>query len=112
MEVRNLKVYISGPMTGNKNYKEHFGSMSYLLKKSGHKPINPVHIMDSVRGILDYKTILNADLELLEGCDAILFMSGWDNSKGCKKEYDKAERLKLKMFFASGLTLPEGLQNE
>ena len=107
-----MKVYISGPVTGNKDYKEQFGSMSYLLKREGHGAVNPVQIMEPVRGVLDYKTILQADLELLEGCDAILFMSGWDNSKGCKKEYDKAERLGLKMYFADGLTLPEGLQNE
>lgn len=109
-EVRNLKVYISGPVTGNKEYKEQFGSMSYLLKREGHGAVNPVQIMEPVRRVLDYKTILNADLELLEGCDAVLFMPGWEDSKGCKKEYDKALRLGLKMFYTDTISkLPDDL---
>ena len=84
-----MNVYISGPVTGNKDYKEQFGSMSYLLKREGHGAVNPVQIMEPVRGVLDYKTILQADLELLEGCDAILLLPGWQDSHGACKEYDK-----------------------
>lgn len=106
-----MNVYISGPVTGNKDYKEQFGSMSYLLKKYGHKPVNPVQVMDPVRGVLDYKTILNADLELLEGCDGILLMPGFEESNGAKKEFEKAKRLELKIFYAaSDCTLPEELK--
>lgn len=106
-----MKIYISGPVTGHKNYKEQFGSMSYLLKKYGHKPVNPVQVMDSVRGVLDYKTILNADLELLEGCDGILLLPGFEESKGAKKEFEKAKKLELKIFYAvSDCMLPDELK--
>ena len=94
-----MKVYISGPVTGNREYREDFGSMSYMLKKNGHQPINPVHIMESVRGVLDYKTILNADLEMLEGCDAIIMLQGWKDSEGAQKEFKKAQRLGLEVLF-------------
>lgn len=108
-----MKIYISGPVTGHKNYKEQFGSMSYLLKKYGHKPVNPVQVMDSVRGVLDYKTILNADLDLLEGCDAILLLPGWQDSHGACKEYDKAVRLGIKIYRTeSTAQLPEELKRE
>ena len=107
---RGMKVYISGPVTGNKEYKEQFGSMSYLLKREGHGAVNPVQIMEPVRGVLDYKTILQADLELLEGCDGILMMPGWEESQGAQKEYDKALRLGLKMFYADTISkLPDDL---
>lgn len=94
-----MKIYISGPVTGNREYKEQFGSMSYMLKKDGHQPVNPVHIMESVRGVLDYKTILNADLELLGGCDAIIMMKGWKDSEGAQKELKKAQRIGLEVLF-------------
>lgn len=94
-----MKIYISGPVTGNREYKEQFGSMSYMLKKDGHQPVNPVHIMESVRGVLDYKTILNADLELMEGCDAIIMLKGWRESEGSQREMKKALRLGLEVLF-------------
>lgn len=94
-----MKVYISGPVTGNKDAREWFGSMSYLLKRAGFGAVNPVQIMEPVAHVLDYRTILQADLELLEGCDAILMLPGWENSQGANKEYDKATRLGMKKFF-------------
>lgn len=106
-----MKIYISGPVTGHKNYKEQFGSMSYLLKREGHGAVNPVQIMEPVCGVLDYKTILQADLELLEGCDGILMMPGWEESQGAQKEYAKATRQGLQVFFAESIAkLPNELR--
>lgn len=108
-----MNVYISGPVTGNKDYKEQFGSMSYLLKREGHGAVNPVQIMEPVRGVLDYKTILQADLDLLEGCDAILLLPGWQDSHGACKEYDKSVRLGIKIYRTeSTAELPEELKRE
>lgn len=106
-----MKVYISGPMTGHRDSRERFGGISYLLKKEGHGAVNPVQIMEPVHGVLDDNTILNADLELLEGCDAIIMLPGWEDSKGARKEYDKANRLGLKTFYTESIgRLPDELR--
>lgn len=105
-----MKVYISGPIVENKDYREQFGCMSYLLKRNGHASVNPAQIMDPVFGVLNNQVITQANLELLGGCDAILFMPDCKNSKTYKKEYDKALRLGLKMFYADTISkLPDDL---
>ena len=107
---KNLKVYISGPIEKNKNCREEFGCISYLLKRNGHNSVNPVQIMDPVIGVLSYDIMSKANLELLYGCDAIIFMPNWEKSKSCENEHDIALKLGLKVFYADTISkLPDDL---
>lgn len=108
-----MKIYIAGKVSNNNNYYLEFCFMEKLLKREGFtKIVNPVRVMESVAGFLDYQTIINADLELLENCDAVIMLPNWKDSNGAIKAYNKANRKGLKIFEAETLSeIPKGLKN-
>lgn len=89
--MKGKKIYISGAITGDPNYLEHFAAAEKLLKENGHKPFNPC----SVPNIFSYDEFMKIDLAALECCDAIYMLKGWQNSKGALIEFNKALELKL-----------------
>lgn len=100
-------VYISGAVTGNPSHVYEFQEAAVFLVENGFKPVNPVEIMEPVADLLSYKTVLNADLEILEGCDGVLFLPGWDESRGCRKEHEKATRTGKALFYMLGWGEPD-----
>lgn len=95
------KVYISGPMTGVKNFN--FEKFFYWAREIKHRTsgdvtvVNPAEI-DVTRWMEtgwrftedQYDEVLAADLALIDECDAIFMMSGWRLSKGATMEYNRA----------------------
>jgi hypothetical protein len=45
-----------------------------------------------------YDDYIKGDLLLIEGCDAILMLPGWQESQGAQVEYEYAEKLGLPMY--------------
>ena len=86
-----LKVYISGAITGDSDYKEKFAKGEAYLKGLGYKVFNPCCIPD----IFEYKEFMTLDLTALAFCDAIYMLKDWSISSGAKKELREAERLGL-----------------
>lgn len=83
-----MKVYISGPITNNPNYKECFAMAEAELKVKGHTVFNPT-IFDEMEG-LDYEEYMTLDMCMLSMCDAIYMLKGWRNSCGSNREYGYA----------------------
>ena len=78
------KVYVSGPMTGIKDYNlPAFVEAAKLLSERGFKPALPVQYAD---GKL-YEEYLKDDLRELLDCDGIFMLPGWQESKGAKIEH-------------------------
>ena len=69
MAKNKLKVYISGAITNNPNYKEDFANAEKLLKKHGFEVVNPASLGE---------------------------VDGWENSKGSRLEASLASWLTLK----------------
>ena len=82
-----MTIYISGPMEGIDNYYENFQKAERRLKKRGHKVANPA-IFD-LSGICREQT-LSVDLQILELCDTIYMLKGWEGSRGANREYGYA----------------------
>ena len=86
-----MKVYISGPMEGVKEYLENFQVAEEVLLKLGHDAVNPARLDKAVKGRgLSREDYLELDLVLLEWCDAIVMLDGWQQSCGCNREYGYA----------------------
>ena len=64
------RVYISGGITGVKNYKEHFAKAERFLKGMGHEVVNPVALEDSLPK-LTYEEYMRLDMCQLSICNAI-----------------------------------------
>ena len=86
---KKCRIYISGPITGTKDYLERFGKAGLKLIEQGYKVINPACIA-AVMPYLTYEEYMRLDLFLLDMCDAVYMLKGWQESKGANREYGYA----------------------
>lgn len=93
-----MKIYISGPMEGEKDYLENFRVAEEVLLKLGHVVVNPARLDEAVEdfGLL-WENYLELNLALLKCCDAIVMLDGWRESRGCNREHDYAIKTKMKI---------------
>lgn len=84
------RVYISGPITGVDNYEENFKKMATSLTGLGYEVINPAAFNDALPNTLSYEEYLKFDLSLLNMCDTICLLKGWEKSLGANREYGYA----------------------
>ena len=86
-----MKAYISGPMEGVKDYLDDFQVVEEALMELGDVVVNPAKLDKAVKGRgISREDYLELDLELLKWCDAIVMLDGWQQSRGCNREYGYA----------------------
>ncbi len=105
-------IYISGPMTGIKNYnKKAFQKAEKKLKSLGYKNIeNPIKIGDALSLKLNkklseitYDEFIIEDLKHLKRSKTIVLLEGWKNSKGCNIELAMAKKQGLEIYHIKNL---------
>lgn len=91
------KIYISGKITNNANYKADFEAAELALKIAGFQPVNPAeeHLPDDAIWA-DY---MRHDIKLLCDCDAIYMLNGWRESAGAKIEHKLARKLGIEIIY-------------
>lgn len=82
-----MKLYLSGPITGVKNYKRQFSKAISKLKE--HTCMNPAVLPPG----FDYDDYMHVCYAMIEVCEGIYMLKGWDKSKGAKLELDYAIKL-------------------
>ena len=95
-----MKVYISGAITNNPNYKEQFKAAEERLKLAGHFVINP-----ATNQGYTYKEYIDMGLFELMHCEAIYMLRGWENSTGAKLELEYAKEVGLEIMYQSELAI-------
>ena len=86
-------VYISGQITGVKDYKQKFDEAEKKLNRMGYHCFNPV----SVPVQKDWESYMRIDLKHLLDCDYIYRIEGWENSRGARLENQIAEELGIRV---------------
>ena len=90
-----MKVYISGPITGVPNGNQTaFDQAAAKLLDRGHDPVNP-HDLHAGAADTSWAGYMRRDIVALMGCDAVVVLDGWGNSRGARIERELAERLGL-----------------
>lgn len=87
-----MRVYISGAITGTDSYQETFNEAELSVNaKLGHniKIINPARVLAELPEI-EYEEYMKICLCLLDMCDMIYMIDGWQQSKGANREYGYA----------------------
>ena len=86
-----MKVYISLPITGHDIEQVEAGCIyaSAVLRKKGHTPVSPLDVSPDPEA--SYAEHMGRDITALLECDAVMFLDGWEESKGCMLEHAAAE---------------------
>jgi hypothetical protein len=83
--ISNVKVFISGPMSGIvDDNKAAFDAAEDRLKRAGFDVFNPAWL--TFTSGWDRNDILTIDMVALSKCDAIYQLDGWEKSKGAIAE--------------------------
>lgn len=88
-----LRVYISGSITKDPDYRAHFARAEGMLRRQGLHVFNPAkNEADPDKTWTDY---MKYDIRQLLDCSAIYLLKGWRKSKGARIEYRIAKALDL-----------------
>lgn len=105
-----MKAYLAGPMTGyaDNNFPA-FRDAAERLRNEGWEIISPVEMdeqdgiaQDSVLGDPEYKDALARDLRKIMDSEAIVFLPGWQTSRGAKTELSLARHYGLEIYYYQG----------
>lgn len=86
-EDKKLKVYVSGPITNEPDFKKKFEAKQKELENAGYIVINPTWI----NAELSYGEYMRIDFSMIDVADCIYLMNGWHRSKGATLEKNYAE---------------------
>lgn len=82
--MNNIKIYLSGPISGVSNYKENFAKAEATLRMRWPDAviINPSVLPAG----LSNKEYIMTDLQLLSTADILVLLPGWETSTGAMIE--------------------------
>lgn len=82
MEGKKKVIYLSGPITGVPNYWEQFDAADDYLTSQGYIVLSPSRLPAG----LNNQEYMIIDLGCINIADTVLFLPGWQNSKGAQLE--------------------------
>lgn len=87
-----MKIYISGAITNNPNYKEDFERAEDYLQREYQSAdiINPALVNSFLPKSTTYEEYMKMSLCMVDMCDAIYMLHGWSKSCGANREYGYA----------------------
>jgi len=92
-----MKIYISGKMSGipENRIRHRFNEAAEYLRTEGYTPVNPAVMFDNPG--LSYEEYMAIDIAMLEQCESIYMLRGWEDSPGAKTELCAALSLGMKV---------------
>lgn len=99
MDNKKLRVYISGAISNNPNFKLQFGLAEAELKSQGFDVVNPAKMNDIMPESATWGEYMDMTLNLLKLCDIIYMLKGWKLSSGANVEYNYAKGVKMGIKF-------------
>ena len=101
------RIYVSGPITGTKDYIARFSIASLRLESKGYSVVNPAMVNAMLPKDTTYDEYMAMSFAMMDLCDGIYMLDGWENSKGAKMEFERAVKNGLNIIYQ---TMPEWQQ--
>lgn len=97
-----MKIYISGPITGTIGHRERFQEAERKLTSAGLVAINPARVNGELPSILTHSEYMKTSIAMLDMCEAVYMLEGWQQSKGCSIEFEYAYEHGISIYFENG----------
>lgn len=85
-----MRVYISGAITGTNDFMERFKAVEDRLTSEGMSVINPARFNANLPNDFTYEEYMKMDFTMIDLCEGIYMMKGWQKSCGANREYGYA----------------------
>lgn len=92
-------IYISGPITKDKDFYNKFKNAETKLKDEGYEVINPARIGIMLPKSFEHKDYMDIDFALMQKCEAIYLLRGWRASIGAVNELSFARQRGMKIMY-------------
>ncbi len=106
-EKQTERIYISGPITGTKDYMQRFEKAEKELTEKGYSVINPAKVNAMLPQDATWEEYIKVSLTLLSICTGVYMMPGWRESRGAVLEFMQARRNGMQIYE----DIPQNLQN-
>lgn len=84
------KIYLAGPISNDPDYKEKFAREEAELTARGLIVINPAHLP---QGLGDCTQYMSLCFPMIDICDAVVMLDGWEESFGACREWGYAKAM-------------------
>lgn len=85
-----MRIYIAGKITGTDDFMERFADCEKRLTGQGFSVVNPAAVNNAFPKDATHGEYMRISLVLLDMCDGIYMMQGWEDSPGASMEYGYA----------------------
>ena len=85
-----MKIYISGAISGTTDFMERFEKAEKELTEQGYSVVNPARVNAQLPEDTTYEEYMKMCFCMLDICDNICMLKGWEKSCGANREYGYA----------------------
>lgn len=87
-----MRIYISGQISNleKSDYMERFRKAELELTYIGYSVVNPAKVNAQLPKDTNYEEYMKMSFCMLDMCDAIYMLDGWEESHGANREYGYA----------------------
>ena len=85
-----MKIYISGAISGTDDYMERFAKAEKELTEQGYSVVNPAKVNAQLPEDTIYEEYMKMSILMLDMCDSVYMLKGWEKSCGANREYGYA----------------------